>query len=42
MARQVVVTLIDDYDGISSAEETVTFGLDGVAYEIAMWLPNSN
>ncbi|TDP28417.1 histone-like nucleoid-structuring protein Lsr2 [Nocardia ignorata] len=34
MARKVVVTLIDDYDGTSTAEETVTFGIDGHTYEI--------
>lgn len=34
MARQVVVTLIDDLDETSTADETVTFGLDGVEYEV--------
>ncbi|MFC8045355.1 Lsr2 family protein [Nocardia sp. NPDC057353] len=34
MARKVVVTVVDDYDGTSPATQTVTFGLDGVAYEI--------
>ncbi|MEU2032945.1 histone-like nucleoid-structuring protein Lsr2 [Nocardia amamiensis] len=34
MARKVVVTLVDDYDGKSQAEETVSFALDGVAYEM--------
>ncbi|WP_039824949.1 histone-like nucleoid-structuring protein Lsr2 [Nocardia testacea] len=34
MARKVVVTVIDDLDGASAAAETVTFGLDGVGYEI--------
>ncbi|PXX61018.1 Lsr2 protein [Nocardia tenerifensis] len=34
MARKVVVTLVDDYDGKSQAEETVHFSLDGVAYEM--------
>ncbi|SEE92214.1 histone-like nucleoid-structuring protein Lsr2 [Ruania alba] len=33
MAQKVRVLLIDDIDG-SDAEETVTFGLDGVTYEI--------
>ncbi len=33
MAQRTVVELIDDLDG-STASETVTFGLDGVAYEI--------
>ncbi|MGW6122374.1 histone-like nucleoid-structuring protein Lsr2 [Nocardia sp. NPDC055165] len=34
MARNVVVTLIDDYDGASVAEDTVAFEIDGAAYEI--------
>ncbi|WP_433634060.1 histone-like nucleoid-structuring protein Lsr2 [Nocardia sp. CA-120079] len=34
MARKVVVTLVDDFDGKSAAEETVAFALDGVEYEI--------
>ncbi|MFC9432381.1 Lsr2 family protein [Nocardia sp. NPDC057030] len=42
MARQVVVTLIDDYDGKSSAEETVVFGLDGVSYEIDLSVLNAS
>lgn len=33
MARKTFVELIDDVDG-SKAEETVSFSLDGVAYEI--------
>lgn len=33
MAQHVNVVLVDDVDG-SSAEETVTFALDGVSYEI--------
>lgn len=33
MAQKVQVLLVDDLDG-SQADETVTFGLDGVAYEI--------
>jgi hypothetical protein len=36
MAQKVLTTLIDDVTGeeITSGGETVTFGLDGVAYEI--------
>ncbi|WP_431970558.1 histone-like nucleoid-structuring protein Lsr2 [Nocardia sp. bgisy134] len=34
MARRVVVTVIDDFDGRSPAVETVTFAVDGVGYEI--------
>lgn len=33
MARKVEVKLLDDTDG-STADETVTFGLDGTNYEI--------
>jgi nucleoid-associated protein Lsr2 len=33
MAQRVHIVLEDDLDG-SDAEETVTFGLDGVTYEI--------
>ena len=33
MAQKVQVLLVDDIDG-GTAEETVTFSLDGVAYEI--------
>ncbi|HEX5405842.1 MAG TPA: Lsr2 family protein [Pseudonocardiaceae bacterium] len=35
MAQKVLVQLVDDLDGTSSADiSTVTFGLDGVTYEI--------
>lgn len=34
MAQKVIVELIDDFDGKSKAEETVSFSLDGVEYEI--------
>ena len=33
MAQRVQVELVDDVDG-KAASETVTFGLDGVSYEI--------
>ncbi|MGY4643899.1 histone-like nucleoid-structuring protein Lsr2 [Cellulomonas sp. URHB0016] len=33
MAQKTVVTLVDDIDG-GTADETVTFGVDGVTYEI--------
>ncbi|MBN9328662.1 MAG: Lsr2 family protein, partial [Cellulomonas sp.] len=33
MAQKVQVILVDDLDG-GTADETVTFGLDGVSYEI--------
>jgi nucleoid-associated protein Lsr2 len=40
MAQKVTVTLVDDLDG-SRAEETVGFGLDGVAYEIDLSSDNA-
>lgn len=33
MAKQTIVTLIDDIDG-SAAAETITFGIDGASYVI--------
>lgn len=42
MARQVVVTLVDDYDGKSPAEETVAFGIDGVTYEMDLSVLNAS
>ena len=40
MAQRVVVTLEDDLDG-GPADETVTFGLDGVTYEIDLSAANA-
>jgi hypothetical protein len=40
MAKRTIVTTVDDTDGKTVAEETVAFGLDGVAYEI--YLSNKN
>ncbi|WP_328394617.1 histone-like nucleoid-structuring protein Lsr2 [Nocardia sp. NBC_00416] len=34
MARKLVVTVVDDLDGESVAAETVSFGIDGLMYEI--------
>ncbi|WP_280417277.1 histone-like nucleoid-structuring protein Lsr2 [Nocardia carnea] len=34
MARKVVVTVIDDVDGVSAAAETISFSIDGAVYEI--------
>ncbi|MEC3919278.1 histone-like nucleoid-structuring protein Lsr2 [Nocardia sp. CDC160] len=41
MARKVVVELVDDFDGKSTAEETVLFAVDGVAYEIDLSTHNA-
>lgn len=40
MAQKVHVLLVDDLDG-GTAEETVTFGLDGVNYEIDLSAGNA-
>jgi hypothetical protein len=40
MARKVEVQLIDDLDG-SQAEESITFALDGIAYEIDLSKKNA-
>ena len=41
MAQRVNVILVDDIDG-SEAAETVTFGLDGVQYEIDLSADNAD
>jgi hypothetical protein len=41
MAKQVVVTMVDDYDGESKADETVQFSIDGVAYEMDLSVLNA-
>ncbi|MBS4727678.1 Lsr2 family protein [Mycobacterium sp. SM1] len=41
MAKKVTVTLIDDFDGVAAADETVEFGLDGVTYEIDLSTKNA-
>lgn len=40
MAQKVQVVLVDDIDG-GAADETVTFSLDGVAYEIDLSTGNA-
>ncbi len=40
MAQKVQVVLVDDVDG-GSADETVSFSLDGVAYEIDLTSDNA-
>lgn len=41
MARKVQVVMIDDLDGSSQAEKTVSFALDGVSYEIDLSTTNA-
>ena len=40
MAQKVQVILVDDLDG-GEAEESVSFSLDGVSYEIDLSSPNA-
>jgi len=40
MAQKVLVSLVDDLDG-SEADETLEFGLDGVAYQIDLSADNA-
>ena len=42
MAKKVTVTLVDDFDGEGSADETVEFSLDGVSYEIDLSSKNAS
>ena len=43
MAQKVMVQLVDDLDGAQSEDiSTVTFGLDGVTYEIDLTAKNAN
>ncbi|MDR7167284.1 hypothetical protein J2W56_001002 [Nocardia kruczakiae] len=41
MAKKIIVELIDDFDGKSKAEETVSFSLDGAEYEIDLSTKNA-
>jgi hypothetical protein len=41
MAKKVTITLVDDLDKTSPADETVSFGLDGVSYEIDLSSANA-
>jgi hypothetical protein len=41
MAKKVQVLLVDDVDKESPADETVTFSLDGVSYEIDLTSSNA-
>jgi hypothetical protein len=42
MAQKTVVSVIDDLDGESEAEDTVPFALDGVKYEIDLTSENAD
>ena len=41
MARRVTVSLVDDFDGKTDADETVAFAIDGVSYEIDLSSKNA-
>jgi alpha-L-fucosidase len=34
MAKKVIVSIVDDLDGETAADETVEFAIDGVSYEV--------
>ncbi|MGV9836594.1 histone-like nucleoid-structuring protein Lsr2 [Nocardia niigatensis] len=42
MAKKVTVTLVDDYDGESRADETVRFSIDGHDFEIDLSATNAS
>lgn len=42
MAKKVQVLLVDDLDRTSVADETVSFALDGVSYEIDLTAANAS
>ena len=42
MAKKVQVLLVDDVDKSSPADETVSFSLDGVSYEIDLTSKNAS
>lgn len=42
VAKKVTVTMVDDYDGASAANETVHFSIDGGEYEIDLSPGNAN
>lgn len=41
MAKQIITTIVDDLDG-GTADETVTFAVDGIAYEIDLNAKNAS
>lgn len=41
MAKKVSVTWVDDIDGSTPADETLTFAFDGVSYEIDLSAENA-
>jgi hypothetical protein len=41
MVKKVTVSLVDDLDGASAADETVEFAIDGVSYELDLSSKNA-
>lgn len=41
MTKQVSVTLVDDFDRSTPADETVQFSIDGIAYEMDLCRSNA-
>lgn len=42
MAKKVIVTLIDDFDNESVADQTVHFSFDGIDYEVDVSTKNAD
>lgn len=42
MAKQVSVSMIDDFDGTSTADTTITYSIDGTHYEIDLSTKNAD
>lgn len=42
MAQQISVTLTDDLDGETAADETIEFAIDGIAYQIDLCQKNAD
>lgn len=42
MAKKVTVTLVDDVDGKTAADESVEFAIDGITYEIDLSSKNAD
>jgi hypothetical protein len=42
MAKQVSVSMVDDFDGTSTADTTITYSIDGTHYEIDLSNKNAD
>ncbi|MFD4432381.1 Lsr2 family protein [Nocardia sp. NPDC058497] len=41
MARKVTVSVVDDLDGTTPADESISFGIDGARYQIDLSVSNA-